>query len=106
MDIRIVDFKGDWESIPIDMNEVVDIYLMILSGDEVLRIHRINGNEEVIDPMEFDRIESIYQGGYYIYDATNPDNVYDITNQGEWLNRKSSDEYLFTRYEMMKNAES
>ena len=95
--IRIVDFKDDWYDFDIDMEGVSDIYLMILSGDESLRIHRSSGREEVIDPIGFDRIESIYQGGYYIYDATDPEKVYDITDTPEWLNRKDSCGYLFDR---------
>ena len=104
--LRIVDYKGDWEDFVVDMEEVLDIYLMILSGDEILRVHRKNGNEEIIDTHEFDRIESIYQGGYRIYDSSNPDSTLDITNQPEWLNRKSSDDYLATLYEMSRNAEN
>ena len=97
--IEILDYNGDREKILIDMEDVTDIYLMILSGDESLRVHRSNGKEEIIDPQGFNRIESIYQGGYYIYDATDPDDVYDITDDSDWLHRKSADEYLMIRYE-------
>ena len=95
--IWIVDFKGDWYDFDIDMEGVSDIYLMIISGDESLRIHRSNGREEVIDPLGNDRIESIYQGGYYIYDATDSENIYDITDKPDWLNRKDPYGYMFDR---------
>lgn len=97
--IRIIDFNGDSTDVAIDMEGILDIYLMILSGDESLRIHRSNGREEIIDPQEFNRIESIYQGGYYIYDTTDPNNIYDITTDPDWLNRKSAEDYLMIRYE-------
>lgn len=102
--IRITDYKHDWNEVTVDMDGVLDIYLMILSGDEVLRIHRSNGQEEIIDSYEYDRIESIYQGGYYIYDATNPDDIYDITDQPEWLNRRYAESYLSTLCEKRKES--
>ena len=93
--VRIVDYKGDWYDYNISMDGVSDIYLMILSGDESLRIHRFNGQEEFIDPVSSDRIESIYQGGYYIYDATDSENIYDITDNPDWMNRKDPWGYQF-----------
>ena len=97
MDIELLDYEGKCHKVSVDMNDVNDIYLMILSGDEVLRVHRKNGEEEIIDPMKDERTTDIYQGGYYIYDATNPVDIYDLTEDEKWKNRKFSDIYLIDR---------
>lgn len=64
--ITIVDFKGNKKTISINNFEnVVSIYVTILSGDEVLEVLYKNGRTKTFDSSDY-RIMNYYCGGYFL----------------------------------------
>lgn len=64
--ITIVDFKGNKKTISINNFEnVVSIYVTILSGDEVLEVLYKNGRTKTFDSSDY-RIMNYYGGGYFL----------------------------------------
>ena len=91
--VEILNYRKERFPIEIDMSGVRDIYLKVISGDEVLDISYYNGSNKVVDPMAEYRYDELPGGSYYIYDQTDMDNVYNLMDNSEWLNRRSSSEY-------------
>ena len=91
--VEILNYRKERFPIEIDMSGVRDIYLKVVSGDEILDITYYNGSNKTIDPMAEYRYDELPEGSYYIYDQTNLDDIFDLTENSEWVNRRSSSEY-------------
>ena len=93
--INLIDYDGNRHSVNVDMDGVQRIILEIHSGDEVLRLYKLDGTDEVIDPMKDKRFDDYPQGSYPIYEAGKGD----LTNNLEWLDRRSPESWLLKLFE-------
>lgn len=91
--LEILNYRNERIPIEIDMAEVRDIRLRVLSGDETLEVNYYNGSSKLIDPMSEYRFDVFHDGSYCIYKMTDTDDIYDLTEDPKWLGRKTAYEY-------------
>ena len=91
MKIDIFDYKGRKTTVGIgDVNDVLNIHLFVISGDEILKVTYKNHKNVTFDSNQF-RLIDFYNNNYDIYDSDEDDNILDMP---EFLNRTSSYWYL------------
>lgn len=87
MKLDIFDYEGRKTTVDIgDLNDILDMHLFVLSGDEVLQVKYKNGKTIKFD-SNHSRLMGFYDNSYEIYDSDEDDNILDMP---EFLNRTSS----------------
>lgn len=91
MKLDIFDYEGRKTTVDIgDLNDVLNVHLFVISGDEVLQVKYKNSKTTTFDSNHHRLIE-FYDTNYEIYDSNEDDNILDMP---EFLNRTSSYWYL------------
>lgn len=90
MTIQIMNCYDDKIDVDIgELSEISEISVLVLSGDEILKVWKKDGSTFEEDSDRHDRQNSFYDGEYRIYDSEKGINKID-----EWVKRKDSNEWV------------
>ena len=90
MTIQIMNCCDDKIDVDIgELSEISEISVLVLSGDEILKVLKKDGSMFEEDSDRHDRIMSFYDGEYRIYDSDKGINRID-----EWVKREDSNEWV------------
>lgn len=89
MILQLMDWEHNKRDFDIgDLEDIVDMTVSVVSGDEVLTVIRMDGSKDRYDSGT-NRIIPYYDGEYTIYHAFSDLNILD-----EWAKRKSPYDYF------------
>jgi len=90
MTIQIMNCCDDKIDVDIgELSEISEISVLVLSGDEILKVWKKDGSTLKEDSDRHGRHISFYDGEYRIYDSEKGINKID-----EWVKRKDSNEWV------------
>lgn len=90
MTIQIMNCFDDKIAVDIgELNEISEISILVLSGDEILKVLKKDGSTIEEDSDRHNRMMDFYDGEYRIYDSYKGINRID-----EWAKRKDSNDWV------------
>ena len=90
MTLQIMNAYDDRIDVDIgELDDVIRISVLVMSGDEILKVQKRKGRLIEEDSDRHDRCMNFYDGEYTIYDSTVGVNKID-----EWKKRKNSNEWI------------
>ena len=72
-----------------ELSEILSISILVLSGDEILKVLKKDGSWNEVDSDTHGRCINFYDGEYTIYDSVSNTNKIE-----EWAKRKDSNDWV------------